>query len=55
VSEKHDIYTHYDGYHCHHVKRDSYLSAHFSKIPTRTWIHREPDKQASYNGLPLPH
>jgi len=30
VSEERDIQTNYDGYHCHHVKRDSDLSAHFS-------------------------
>ena len=30
VSEEHEIYTDYDGYHRHHVKHDSYLSAHFS-------------------------
>jgi hypothetical protein len=32
VSEKHEIYTDYDGCHRHHVKPDSYLSAHFSLI-----------------------
>jgi hypothetical protein len=32
VSEEHEIYTNYDGCHRHHVKHDSYLSAHFSKI-----------------------
>ena len=31
VSEEHEIYTDYDGYHRHHVKHDSYLSAHFSR------------------------
>src|ERR1700693_5671289 len=30
VSEEHDIYTDYDGCHRHHVKHDSYLSAHLS-------------------------
>jgi hypothetical protein len=30
VSEEHKIYTDYDGHHHHHVKHDSYLSAHFS-------------------------
>ena len=30
VSEEHEIYTDYDGCHRHHVKHDSYLSAHFS-------------------------
>jgi hypothetical protein len=30
VSEEHEIYTDYDGDHRHHVKHDSYLSAHFS-------------------------
>jgi hypothetical protein len=30
VSEEHEIYTDYDGYHRHHVKHDSYLFAHFS-------------------------
>jgi hypothetical protein len=29
VSEEHEIYTDYDGCHRHHVKHDSYLSAHF--------------------------
>ncbi len=29
VSEEHEIYTDYDGYHRHPVKHDSYLSAHF--------------------------
>ena len=31
VSEEHNIYTDYDGYHRHHVKHYSYLSAHFSQ------------------------
>src|SRR6266849_3739331 len=35
VSEEHEIYTDYDGYHRHHVKHDSYLSAHFSP-----WFNR---------------
>jgi hypothetical protein len=30
VSEEPEIYTDYNGYHRHHVKHDSYLSAHFS-------------------------
>jgi hypothetical protein len=30
VSEEHEIYTDYDGCHRHHVKHDSYRSAHFS-------------------------
>jgi hypothetical protein len=30
ISEEHEIYTDYDGDHRHHVKDDSYLSAHFS-------------------------
>jgi hypothetical protein len=30
VSEKREIYTDYDGYHRHHVKHDSYVSAHFN-------------------------
>jgi hypothetical protein len=30
VSEKSDIQTNYDGHHCHHVQRDSDLSARFS-------------------------
>src|ERR1019366_5117850 len=29
VSEEQQIYTDYDGRHRHHVKHDSYLSAHF--------------------------
>jgi len=29
VSEEYEIYTDYDGCHSHHVKHDSYLSAHF--------------------------
>ena len=29
VSEEQNIYTDYDGYHRHHVKHYSYLSAHF--------------------------
>src|ERR1017187_3115047 len=32
VSEEHEIYTDYDGCHRHHVKHDSYLSAHFSSF-----------------------
>jgi len=35
VSEKHEIYTDYDGCHRHHVKHASYLSAHFSP-----WFNR---------------
>jgi len=31
VSEEHDIYTDYDGYHRQHVKHYSYLSAHFDQ------------------------
>jgi hypothetical protein len=31
VSEEHEIYTDHDGCHRHHVKHDSYLSAHFSQ------------------------
>jgi hypothetical protein len=30
VPEEHQIYADYDGYHRHHVKHVSYLSAHFS-------------------------
>jgi hypothetical protein len=30
ISEEHEIYTDYDSDHRHHVKHDSYLSAHFS-------------------------
>jgi hypothetical protein len=30
VSEEHEIYTDYDGYHHHHVKHDGYLSAYSS-------------------------
>jgi len=29
VSEEHEIYNDYDDWHRHHVKHDSYLSAHF--------------------------
>ncbi|MGA8689041.1 MAG: hypothetical protein WB662_03790, partial [Methyloceanibacter sp.] len=29
VSEEHEIYTDYEVCHRHHVKHDSYLSAHF--------------------------
>ena len=32
VSEEHEIYTDYDGYHRDHVKHVSYLSAHFSLL-----------------------
>jgi hypothetical protein len=30
VSEEREIHTDYDGCHCHHIKRDSDLPAHFS-------------------------
>jgi len=30
VSEEHEVYADYDGCQRHHVKNDSYLSAHFS-------------------------
>jgi hypothetical protein len=30
ISEEHEIYSDYKGCHRHHVKRDSYLSAHVS-------------------------
>jgi hypothetical protein len=30
VSEERHVYTDDDGYHRHHVKHDSYLSAHFN-------------------------
>jgi hypothetical protein len=36
VSEEHDIYADYDGYHRHRVKHSSYLSAHFD----RTSLHQ---------------
>jgi hypothetical protein len=36
VSEEHEIYTDYDGCHRHHVKHDSYLSAHFSSSTALT-------------------
>jgi putative oxidoreductase len=36
VSEEQEIYTHYNGCHRHHVKHDSYLSAHFSKTSNST-------------------
>jgi hypothetical protein len=32
ISEEHEIYTDYGGYHRHHVKHDSYLSAHFRLV-----------------------
>ena len=35
VSEEHEIYTDYDGCHRHDVKHDSYLSAHFSSLPSQ--------------------
>ena len=40
VSEEPQIHTDYNGYHRHHIKRDSYLSAHFS---TSEWsnCHRD--------------
>ena len=43
VSEECQIYTDYNGYHRHHVERDSYLSAHLSTLgfwrrPTGTEI-----------------
>src|SRR5208282_951996 len=36
-SEEHEIYTDYDGCHRHHVKHDSYLSAHFSFLGFLFW------------------
>src|SRR5208283_1332038 len=36
VSEEREIYTDYDGCHRHHVKHDSYPSAHFSP-----WFNRK--------------
>jgi hypothetical protein len=30
ISEEHEIYADYDGYHRHHVKHYGYLFAHFS-------------------------
>jgi hypothetical protein len=36
VSEEHEIYPDYDGYHRHHAKHDSYLPAHFSP-----WFNRK--------------
>jgi hypothetical protein len=35
VSEEHEIYTDYDGCHRHHIKHDSYLSAHYRLDITR--------------------
>ena len=40
VSEEHEIYTDYDGCHCHHVKHDNYLSDHFSP-----WFNRKEDSE----------
>jgi hypothetical protein len=40
ISEKHEIYTDYDGCHRHNVKPDSYLSTHFN-----LWLNR--NSQAS--------
>jgi len=37
VSEKHEIYTHYDGCHRQHVKHDGYLSVHPSKTSMVAW------------------
>jgi len=42
VSEEHEIYTDYDGCHRHHVKHDSYLSAHFSP-----WFNRNKNRPPS--------
>jgi hypothetical protein len=42
VSEEHEIYTDYDGCHRHHVKHDSYLSAHFS-LDRHHHDHTEPE------------
>jgi hypothetical protein len=36
LSEEQEIHTHYNGCHRHHVKHDSYLSAHVSK--PRFWL-----------------
>jgi hypothetical protein len=47
VSEEHEIYTNDEGYHGHHVKHGSYLSAHFRKTPTPASIHQAPDQRAS--------
>jgi hypothetical protein len=42
IPEEREIYTNYDGRHRYHVKRDSYLSAHFALLlswfkPTMSW------------------
>jgi hypothetical protein len=42
VSEEHNIYTDYDGYHRHHVKHYSYLSAHFSQPSEKKGPRKEP-------------
>ena len=44
VSEEHEIYTDYDGYHRHHVKYDSYLSAHFSP-----WFNRDGNRHFEFS------
>jgi len=33
--EERDVNTDYDGYHCQHVERDNYWSAHFSQLNAR--------------------
>jgi len=53
VSQEQEIHTHYNGYHRHHVKHDSYLSAHFSETSILAWNRQAPHKRASYIGFPL--
>jgi hypothetical protein len=53
VSEEHEIYTDYDGCHRHHVKHESYLSAHDTVLlHSRTSvinipINAEPDRPST--------
>jgi hypothetical protein len=37
--EEHEVYSDYDGYEHHHVKYESYLSAHFNprRAPNSNW------------------
>jgi hypothetical protein len=51
ISEEHDIYADYDGYHGRHVKRGGYLFAHFRQAPNLKLQDGVGDR---CTGLPLP-
>jgi hypothetical protein len=51
VSEKYEVYTHYDGCHRRHVNHNSYMSVHLSTTSFLAWRHHASDERPPYGGL----